>query len=83
MITGAMMLFAALTLTLAAIVVLYALGVARAFASPRERVARPALALIPVATPVVAWRAGARATASALVACAVLYALLQLFASTR
>lgn len=83
MITGAMMLFGALTLTLAAILVLYALGVARAFASPRDRVARPALALIPLATPVLAWRAGARATAIALVASAILYGLLQLWAHSR
>jgi hypothetical protein len=79
--TGAIALFLALTTTLAAIVVLYAVGVARAFASPR--IARPVVALIPVATPVIAWRAGARATSIALVACALLYVLLQLVAAAR
>lgn len=79
--TGAIALFLALTTTFAALVVLYAMGVARAFASPR--IAHPAVALIPVATPVLAWRAGARTISIGLVACALLYVLLQLWAAAR
>ena len=83
MLTAALLLFLALTTTLAAMVVLYAAGVMRSFAAPRDVVARPWLATIPVLTPVVAWRAGARALPIALVAVTVAYVVLQLVAASR
>lgn len=81
--TAALLLFLGLTITLAAIVVLYVAGVVRSFAAPRDVVARPWLAAIPVLTPVIAWRAGARVLPIALVAAAIAYAVLQLLASAR
>lgn len=83
MLTAALLLFLGLTTTLAATVVLYVAGVMRTFAAPRDVVARPWLAAIPVLTPVVAWRAGARVLPIALVAVAVAYGVLQLVAASR
>lgn len=83
MLTAALLLFLGLTTTLAAIVVFYVAGVARSFAAPRDAVARPWLATIPVLTPVIAWRAGARVVPIALVAAMVAYLALQLLAASR
>lgn len=84
-----MAIFLGLTVTLAAAVVLYVVSVVRIFASPsgsarrEEGALHPALGLIPVLTPVVAWRAGARALAVALAVSAALYVVLQLWAHAR
>lgn len=83
MLTAALLIFLGLTLSLAAIVVLYAAGVMRSFAAPRDVIARPWLATIPVLTPVIAWRAGSRVLPIALVGAAVVYVALQILAATR
>lgn len=72
--THAITLFLALTLTLAALAVLYVAGVVRVFRSPP--VAQRALVLVPLLTPFIAWRTGARALPIAMAVLGVTYVVL-------
>jgi len=71
-------LFAALTITLTALVALYALSVRHV---AKHTSPFPRAALVPVVTPLYTWRGGARALTIVTVATAVLYVLLWAAAS--
>ena len=78
--TPVLTLFTALTLTLTALVALYAASVRHVVkhASPFPRAA-----IVPVLTPLHTWRLGARALTIATVSCAALYVALWIAASSR
>lgn len=81
--TEAIAIYLGLTISLAALVVLYVANVLRTFASPPDRAPHPVLALFPPMTPVVAWRAGSRVLPVLLVMAAVAYVALQIWANAR
>lgn len=72
--THAITLFLALTLTLAALAVLYVTGVIHVFRSPP--VSQRALVLVPLLTPFIAWRTGARVLPIAMAVLAVAYVVM-------
>ncbi len=70
--SASLTVFIGLTISLAALIVLY---VANLRFVARRSARWPWLAMLPVITPVSAWRAGSRALPTALVLVAIVYAL--------